>query len=464
MASRGAQGFAPTKRSPVVRKFEKKVQLLLLMIVLPGLVTSALLLYLLQASSVAWIWTLGLLVVIGGVISLRLQELIFRPLQTLANVVNALREEDFSFRARGAENLDSMGDLAREINLLAATLQQQKLSAIEATALLQRVVASVDAPLFAFDADHILRLTNPAAARLLSQSEVALLGHTAEEIGAASIFSAEPDGIVTLSVAGRPTRWMVSRSAFRQQGKPHQLLLLSDVSAALRREERSAWQRLIRVFGHEVNNSLAPIKSIAGSLRMRLDQAGSEREDFDRGLGVIENRAESLNRFLQSYRQLSQLPSPTRSRVPLAPLLDRIAQLETRLTVAISNGPTVDLDIDGDQVEQMFINLVRNAVEAAFENIATSEPQVAVSWTVASGEARISILDNGPGLTNPANLFVPFYTTKASGSGIGLVIVRQIVEAHGGTVKLANRKDTRGCEVLVTLPVFQRSPHDNTRL
>jgi two-component system, NtrC family, nitrogen regulation sensor histidine kinase NtrY len=367
--------------------------------------------------------------------------------------VAALREDDFSFRARGAENDDALGDLSREINLLAATLQQQKLSAIEATALLQRVVASVDAPLFAFDSDHVLRLTNPAAARLLAQNEVAMLGRTAEQIGAEQIFNAETDSIVTLSVAGRPTRWMVGRSAFRQQGKPHQLVLLSDVSAALRREERSAWQRLIRVFGHEVNNSLAPIKSIAGSLRMRLDQASSEREDFDRGLGVIENRAESLNRFLQSYRQLSQLPSPTRSSVALKPIMERIVQLETRLGVNLIGGADIRVDIDRDQVEQMLINLLRNAVEAAFENVATSEPQVSASWSVVNSEACISIVDNGPGLTNPANLFVPFYTTKSGGSGIGLVIARQVVEAHGGSVKLANRKDARGCEVQVRLPL-----------
>src|ERR1700719_2779307 len=258
MASRGAARHSPPRRvKRVIRKFEQKIRILLLITVLPGLFVAALLLYFLNAPAVAWIWTLGLLLIIAGGTALRLQELIYWPLQTLANVVAALREDDFSFRARGAENDDALGDLSREINLLAATLQQQKLSAIEATALLQRVVASVDAPLFAFDSEHIVRLTNPAAARLLAQNEVAMLGRTAEQIGAEQIFNAETDSIVTLSVAGRPTRWMVGRSAFRQQGKPHQLVLLSDVSAALRREERSAWQRLIRVFGHEVNNSLA---------------------------------------------------------------------------------------------------------------------------------------------------------------------------------------------------------------
>jgi len=454
MASRGAARHSPPRRvKRVIRKFEQKIRILLLITVFPGLFVAALLLYFLNAPAVAWIWTLGLLLIIAGGTALRLQELIYRPLQTLANVVAALREDDFSFRARGAENDDALGDLSREINLLAATLQQQKLSAIEATALLQRVVASVDAPLFAFDSEHVLRLTNPAAARLLAQNEVAMLGRTAEQIGAEQIFNAETDSIVTLSVAGRPTRWMVGRSAFRQQGKPHQLVLLSDVSAALRREERLAWQRLIRVFGHEVNNSLAPIKSIAGSLRMRLDQASSEREDFDRGLGVIENRAESLNRFLQSYRQLSQLPSPTRSSVALKPIMERIVQLETRLGVNLIGGADIRVDIDRDQVEQMLINLLRNAVEAAFENVATSEPQVSASWSVVDSEACISIIDNGPGLTNPANLFVPFYTTKSGGSGIGLVIARQVVEAHGGSVKLANRKDARGCEVQVRLPL-----------
>jgi nitrogen fixation/metabolism regulation signal transduction histidine kinase len=275
--------------------------------------------------------------------------------------------------------------------------------------------------------------------------------------------------------AGQPartaTRWMVRRSTFRQHGTPHTLLLLSDVSSALREEERLAWRRLIRVLGHEISNSLAPIKSIAGSLRSRLPQNdGAETlarsfPDFDRGLSVIESRAESLNRFVQAYRQLAQLPAPALRRVAIKPLLERVVSLETRLEVAIEIDAAqlahAQIAVDPDQMEQLLINLLRNGVEAAFsagdESITAGlpfdSPRVAISVEQQGEQLSIVIEDNGPGITNPSNLFVPFYTTKKSGSGVGLVLARQIAEAHGGTLELHNRVGARGCQAELRLPL-----------
>jgi two-component system, NtrC family, nitrogen regulation sensor histidine kinase NtrY len=250
---------------------------------------------------------------------------------------------------------------------------------------------------------------------------------------------------------GRNTRWMVHRSTFRQRGVPHALLLLTDVSAALREEERQAWQRLIRVLGHEINNSLAPIKSIAGTLRTQLISGVATDEDLDRGLHIVETRAESLHRFVQAYRQLAQLPPPRLQKTSLAPLLERTLALEQRLSAEIIGGPEVTLTIDPDQMEQMLINLVRNAVEAALTT-RTGKPRVQVGWQVDAGKVIIGIEDNGPGIANNSNLFVPFYTTKSGGSGVGLALARQIVEAHAGSVRLINRK-TGGARAVVTLPM-----------
>lgn len=261
------------------------------------------------------------------------------------------------------------------------------------------------------------------------------------------------EGIWQQELNDRTVRWMVRRSRFRQRGAPHLLLLLSDVSLALREEEQQAWKRLIRVLGHEISNSLTPIKSIAGSLRLRSEA----REEFERGLSVIESRAESLHRFVESYRQLAQLPSPTLQRVALAPLLQRVAQLETRSEVRIVSLAEMDLQADPDQLEQLFINLVRNAVEAASreeecggENVT---PEVTIASSRQGGLAVAVIADNGPGLANETNLFVPFYTTKKSGSGVGLALARQIAEAHGGSLELRNRRDVQGCEAVVRLPL-----------
>ncbi|ACO34559.1 MULTISPECIES: ATP-binding protein [Acidobacterium] len=376
-----------------------------------------------------------------------------RPLQTLSNVVSALREEDYSFRARGAHRDDVLGELAREINALADMLQSQRLKALEAIALLQRVMAEMDAPVLAFDHRESLRLLNPAAERAFRLSASRDIGKSAGELGLLGLLAQPQEGIWQQELNDRTVRWMVRRSRFRQRGAPHLLLLLSDVSLALREEEQQAWKRLIRVLGHEISNSLTPIKSIAGSLRLRSEA----REEFERGLSVIESRAESLHRFVESYRQLAQLPSPTLQRVALAPLLQRVAQLETRSEVRIVSLAEMDLQADPDQLEQLFINLVRNAVEAASreeecggENVT---PEVTIASSRQGGLAVAVIADNGPGLANETNLFVPFYTTKKSGSGVGLALARQIAEAHGGSLELRNRRDVQGCEAVVRLPL-----------
>jgi nitrogen fixation/metabolism regulation signal transduction histidine kinase len=302
----------------------------------------------------------------------------------------------------------------------------------------------------AFDPAGVLRLMNPAAESVLALP-TDNLGQPAAELGLTGLLDEPDEGIVELEQDGRSTRWMVHRSTFRQRGVPHALLLLTDVSAALREEERQAWQRLIRVLGHEINNSLAPIKSIAGTLRTQLISGVATDEDLDRGLHIVETRAESLHRFVQAYRQLAQLPPPRLQKTRLAPLLERTLALEQRLSAEIIGGPEVTLTIDPDQVEQMLINLVRNAVEAALTT-RTGKPRVQVGWQVDGGKVIIGIEDNGPGIANDSNLFVPFYTTKSGGSGVGLALARQIVEAHAGSVRLINR-NTVGARAVVTLPI-----------
>jgi nitrogen fixation/metabolism regulation signal transduction histidine kinase len=443
-------------------RFERRIFLLSLLCASPGLVAFLAVIWLASwttGTKISFVIVLFLAVLIFIAI---LHEQIIHPIQTLTNVVSALREEDYSFRARGAEENDALGELAIEVNALADLLAEQRTRTIEATALLRRVVEEIDVPIFAFDPETRLRLVNSAGERLLQKPESALLGRSVEQIGLTDCFNAENETQVVLAQSPN-SRWLIRRSQFRQGGVPHTLTVLSDVSRALRSEERSAWQRLIRVLGHELNNSLAPIKSIAGTLAMRLntmDIGVGERQDFTRGLDIIQSRSASLNRFLQAYRRLAQMPQPSLAPVKIRNLVERVAALETRVKVEVTGGPDLTVFVDPDQVEQMMINLVKNAAEAALESL-DREPDlngaapVTVGWSQGESLLNIQIKDSGPGLMNPDNAFVPFYTTKEEGTGIGLVLSRQIAEAHGGNIQLSQRPDSHGCIATILLPVPQ---------
>jgi two-component system, NtrC family, nitrogen regulation sensor histidine kinase NtrY len=468
MGSSPAAGDSSQRRKRKTRRapFERRVIRLLILLVAPCFVVSAILVWPEPWSLESKLILLGALLLVCLLIGAALHDHIVRPLQTLANVVGALRDEDYAFRARSAVPNDALGELSMEVNALADLLAQHRTGAIEAAALLQRVVEEVDIPIFSFDPAQRLCLLNPAGEKLLDGPSERLLGRTASELRLQDTLSCENETLVQLQF-GSNARWVVRRSSFRQQGVPNTLVVLSDVSRALREEERRAWQRLIRVMGHELNNSLAPIKSIAGSLNTRLSGlslAADERQDFERGLGIIESRAASLNRFLQAYRQLAQMPPPVIRECSIAALVKRVAVLESRVDVTVIPGPDVELAADPDQLEQMLINLLRNAAEAVLEvpvpversngsrRTAESEPPIVVAWEQTDKDVILTVSDSGHGLMNPGNMFVPFYTTKPQGSGIGLVLSRQICEAHGGSLELTNRAGQSGCVAKVLLP------------
>ncbi len=398
------------------------------------------------------IWTLLLFIAACALIFLAAaRDHVVRPLQTMSNLLAALREGDYSIRARGARADDALGEVLLEINQLGETLRVQRLGAFEATALLRTIMAEIDVAVFTFDPERRLRLVNRAGENLLRQRMDKLLGRRAADLGLAVCLDADEDTPLTLSFPGAAGRWGVRKSEFREHGLPHELLVLTDLSRTLREEERVAWQRLVRVLGHEMNNSLAPIKSIAGSLEslLRRDPPPPDwRDDAQSGLHVIATRAASLSRFMQAYARLARLPPPQREPIDLGPLVRRVASLETRLAVQIKTGPNVTISADAAQIEQLLINILHNAVDAALE----TGGGVAIGWRAVGECEEVFIRDEGPGIMNPSNLFVPFFTTKPGGSGIGLALSRQIAEAHGGSLSLTNRKDRAGSEALLRLP------------
>ena len=401
-------------------------------------------------------WTLTVLIVtfcLGFAFALR--ERVVLPLQTLSNLLAALGEGDFSIRARGARGGDPLGEVMIEVNQLVETLRHQRLDALEATTLLRKVMAEIDVAVFTFDEQGVLKFVNRAGARLLGVASERLLGRSADEIGLDQYLAGEAPRVINTAFPGGVGRWEVRRSQFRQGGLPHELLVLSDLSRPLREEERQAFQRLIRVIGHEMNNSLAPIKSIAGSLSTIIDRDPPPedwKDDVTRGLAVIASRSESLSRFMSAYARLAKLPPPKLAPLDVGAFVDRVVTLEKAHHIGVKAGPPMTVQADSDQLEQLLINLIRNAVDAVRE----TGGSVAVGWTRLPGpapSAELWVEDEGPGLSNTGNLFVPFFTTKPGGSGIGLVLSRQIAEAHGGSLLLENRSDRQGCRATLRMPL-----------
>ena len=421
---------------------------------LPAVVVASILLWTGSfAPRVQWTLTLVIFGVWLGLASELRQRVVF-PLQTLSNLLAALREGDFSIRGRHARNTDALAEVTREVNTLAETLREQRLGALEATALLRKVMEEIDVAVFTFDGERRLCLVNRAGERLLNMPSERLVGLRAEEIGLGDCLEENSNQrLIDAVFPGGSGRWELRRTIFRQGGLPHQLIVLSDLRWALREEELKAWQRIVRVIGHELNNSLAPIKSISGSLRSILSRPSRPadwEDDMQRGLSVVEARAESLSRFMAAYAQLAKLPPPKFQRVDIGGLLRRVVRLETRKEVRLESVPELTIQIDGDQIEQVLINLIRNAVDAANE----TGGGVRVRSEQTDSHLDIVVQDDGPGLPQTTNLFVPFFTTKPGGSGIGLVLSRQIVEAHGGSLTLENRKDRPGCEACLRLRLW----------
>ena len=432
--------------------YERRIFLLTVLAGLPGSAIALIMLWTLLSDAKTQ-WTLTVLIVgcwLGFAGAVR-EKVVF-PLRTFSNLLAALQEGDFSVRARGAEIEDALGEVMRQVNSMGETLREQRLGALEATTLLRKVMEEIDVAIFAFDSQRLLRLVNRAGEKLLAKPAERLTGHSAEELGLADCLEGEAARILQATFPSGPGRWGMRRSTFREHGLPMQLVVIGDLTRPLREEELQAWQRLVRVLGHELNNSLTPIKSIAGSLESLVvgDALPPDwQDDMRRGLAVISTRSESLSRFIGAYARLAKLPRPTLAPLHVAQWVHRVVGLETRLKVSVQPGPDLVIHGDADQLEQLLINLLRNATDAALE----TGGGVQVDWRKNASYIEIKVEDEGPGLSNTGNLFVPFFTTKPGGSGIGLVLSRQIAEAHGGALTLENRRIGSGCEAKLRLPI-----------
>ncbi|MFC1635956.1 PAS domain-containing sensor histidine kinase [Planctomycetota bacterium] len=443
-------------------RFERKITVLSLMSGLAGILLAMVLLWTasFQRSTKLALTFLILVSWIGFALSVK-HKVAF-PLRTILNLLGALREGDYSMRLRGACRDDAMGELAWEVNRLVQFLQKQRFDVVESTALLRKILAKIDVALFGFDSSGILQWVNDSGRQLLKLREEKIIGFHAEKFGLDLCLKGPTPRIVDLSLPGGVGRWELRRAAYREKGLSHQLVFLSDMTRTLHEEERQAWRRLIQILRHEINNSLTPIQSVAQSLQTCLKQESRTRgweEDVQEGLEIIAERSEVLGGFIASYSRLTRLPEPTFAEMKVDTWIRHVVGLETRLSVEIISGPDLTIQADRSQLDQLLINIVSNAVEASLQPGGQNGESVAITWKIIGSFLEVWVDDEGPGLDTTTDPFVPFFTTKPQGSGIGLALSRQIAEAHGGYLALINHSNRLGCRALLRLPIEHRSEH-----
>lgn len=378
--------------------------------------------------------------------------LVVRPLQTMANIVSALKEKDYTLRVKYTNTDDPMGLSFSELNDLADKLQNQRLDMIETHQLLFKILEEVEAAVLCFDNDDQLVMANRYAQELYGSNTDSLLGQRASELGLKNVLASTLQTTQEIEFPSRKSRWLVKHSPYRDDGRPHMMLLIADLQGPLREEELDAWKKLIRVLGHELNNSMTPLKSMANSLERMLAKPSLPddwKEDMEDGLSVIGRRVDSLSRFVNGYSQLARTPRPQKSPLNITRFMERVIRFEPSFNIDLQPGPDINILGDEGQLYQVIINLLKNAVEAS----ASTNGKVSATWRTNDESIYIRIIDEGQGLANEDNLFVPFFSTKRSGSGIGLALSRQIVEAHKGRIALENRIERNGCIATVTLPI-----------
>jgi nitrogen fixation/metabolism regulation signal transduction histidine kinase len=378
-------------------------------------------------------------------------------LRTISNLLEALREGDYSLRIRGASREDALGELVLEVNALTRSLQEQRFGAVETTALLRKTLAQIDVAMFGFNQQGRLCLVNDSGQKVLGGNEKEILGRQANNLGLAACLEGNTPRVIDLVLPVGVRRWELRRTTYREKGISHQLIFLSDLTRTLHEEERLAWKRLIQIMRHEINNSLTPIQSVSQTLQTRIKQSSTPEQwqpDVQEGLEIISARSDELGRFIESYSKLTRLPDPVLDEVNVRAWIQHVVGLETRLQVSLQPGPDATIEADRGQLDQLLINLVTNAVEAGLESNPEKNAEVKVGWRIEDRHLQVWVNDNGPGFDVSNDVFVPFFTTKAKGSGIGLALSRQIAEAHGGYLTLENRSDEKGCRACLWLPLI----------
>lgn len=446
---------------PKRRSFEAQLTRLSLVASIPLLV---LLLWVMVYAQVS-IWLILLTALMGSLVIVysyySIQQKLVYQFRSISNLLDAMIQGDYTLRARSDQSSGALDELVIAINGLANRLSQQRWESVESQLLVRTIIEHIDVAIIALSERNEIRFINPAANKLLGLDGNETDTQLVHQLAFAQAITSGCNQVVELSLGHQQGRFNVHVEEFRESGLQHKLLFITDVRTLLRSEERKAWQSLVRVISHEINNSLSPIASISQTLKRLVERqaanagtvsvpAVANNQDLIDGLTIISERASSLSQFVESYKQLAKLPEPQKKLVSIREVIEKTCLLFDARAIVIQTDTDAQLWIDPIQFEQVLINLIKNA----FEAMAQIKPLgiVTISWETNTPYFKLEIRDQGSGISNPDNLFVPFYSTKKQGSGIGLVLCRQIVEAHNGHFIITNRADTAGCCARIEIP------------
>ncbi|HIL94542.1 MAG TPA: GHKL domain-containing protein [Pseudomonadales bacterium] len=371
-------------------------------------------------------------------------------LRTLSNLVEAIRTEDYSMRSSRLSEPGELAELYQQIDSLTSKLKENRQEEFELKNLLERIVNQINVAIIACDSDGKIRMVNRLTTQLLQLSATELVGLDLEKTTLSVVLKDTGSRLVDHEFPGTAGRWQINVQHYRHEGKPGKIVFITDLKQVLSEEEISAWQRLIRVIAHEINNSLTPITSICQTLNKILSshaELGNE-DELRVGLAVIEERAKALKEFISVYARIAKLPDPQKINFQVEDLLQKVKRFFVDQPIVIEDTPGITLFGDPVHLEQLLINLIKNALEAS----QSQQEPVTISCEKGDGVFKFQVQDSGTGISNPANLFVPFYTTKAQGAGIGLTLCRQIAAKHGGQVVLENREDGQGALAQLIIP------------
>ncbi len=404
------------------------------------------------------IWITLITAINGGLLIIYTSYQIYRKLThqmlSMQNLLHSLAQGDYSFRLRPLYDNGELGKLIKTINTLSNRLSQQRRETVESQLLLSTIIEHIDVAIVALNDESIVSFYNAAAKNLFLIEQAGSRLTLIDPLAFVNSLPAGHHQVIELALRFTRGKYQIHLEEFREAGQQHKLLFVTDVNRLLRNEERKAWQSLVRVISHEINNSLSPIASISQTLSRLISRQETLLEDYDDlidGLAIITSRANGLKEFLDGYKQLAKFPEPQLQWVFIDKLIRKTAVLFKEQNIIFDGASDTRICIDPVKFEQVMINLIKNAAESMAQiNVLGT---IQISWTTDGTLFRLIICDQGAGINNADNFFVPFYSTKKNGMGIGLVLCREIIEAHNGRLSIANKLDEKGCCVSIELPL-----------